>query len=124
MGASADGARETERLILQMFRTIDERDWTAFDRFFHPDVVYERPGYPAFSGIERLGRYYAEERVIAAGEHHLESIVVDGQRAGCFGRFVGTHRDGSPIDERFADAYELEGGKIRVRTSYFFRPAV
>jgi ketosteroid isomerase-like protein len=34
------------------------------------------------------------------------------------------HRDGSPIDERFADFYRLADDRITHRKSFFFRPAV
>lgn len=48
---------------------------------------------------------------------------MSGTHRSCCGRFVGVHRDGSPIDKRFADFYTLEDGRIRHRTSFFFRAA-
>lgn len=113
-----------QTLIHDLFRTIDSRDWDRLPDFFATDVVYERPGYPAFAGLERLGRFYREERVIAAGEHQLESVVIDGANAACRGRFIGVHKDGTPIDEMFADFYQLSGNRIAHRKSFFFRPAV
>jgi len=35
------------------------------------------------------------------------------------GRFVGVHKNGSAIDERFADAYTFENGKIRTASHIF-----
>jgi hypothetical protein len=62
--------------------------------------------------------------VIAEGTHQLASVVVEGDRAACWGRFVGRHRDGADIDVSFADFYELRNGRIRARRSFFYQPAV
>jgi ketosteroid isomerase-like protein len=113
-----------QTLIHELFRAIDTRDWDRLPEFFDADVVYERPGYEAFAGLERLGRFYRHERVIAAGEHHLEVVVFDGANAACWGRFTGVHKDGSAIDELFADFYRLAGDRIAHRKSFFYRPAV
>lgn len=108
----------------ELFRTIDSRDWSSLRGFLHPDVVYARPGYPPFEGIERVLAFYESERVIASGTHSLRSVVMSGNHGACCGRFVGTHRDGTAIDEEFADMYEFDGPLIVHRQSYFFRPAV
>jgi ketosteroid isomerase-like protein len=113
-----------ENIIGEMFRAIDAREWDRLPDFFAPGAVYERPGYEPFEGLERLDRFYRHERVIASGEHRLEAVLVDGGNAACRGRFVGVHRDGSPIDESFADFYRLADGRITHRRSFFFRPAV
>jgi ketosteroid isomerase-like protein len=87
-------------------------------------LLAERPGYECLVGLDQLMQFYRRVRVIASGTHLLEEIVGDDVRAACWGRFVGVHKDGSPIDERFADVYTLADGKITTRRSYFFRPAV
>ncbi|MBZ5521031.1 MAG: ester cyclase [Acidobacteriia bacterium] len=110
--------------IRNMFGTIDNREWTALERFFLKDLIYERPGYAPLVGYDRVLQFYREERVIASGRHLLEEIVLDGDSGACWGRFVGKHKNGSSIDERFADTYKFEQGKIKLRKSYFFRPAV
>jgi hypothetical protein len=107
-----------------MFRAIDSRDWRELPGFFDPEVVYERPGYDPFVGIDRLMTFYEKERVIAEGTHHLQSVLVDGDRAACWGRFVGKHRDGGDIGVTFADFHELRNGRIRARRSFFYPPAV
>ena len=112
-------------LIVELFRRVDSRDWDALKESFAEDAVYERPGYEPLQGRERVMHFYREERVIAAGDHHLEQIVSEGTNAACCGRFVGVHKNGSPIDERFADMYTFDGeGRIKTRRSFFFRPAV
>jgi branched-chain amino acid aminotransferase len=114
----------SENFVVELFRRVDSRDWEGLRESFAPDAVYERPGYEPLVGLERLLHFYREERVIAAGEHRLEHVVIDGDTAACWGRFVGIHKNGSPIDERFADCYTLEDGRIKTRRSFFFRPAV
>lgn len=110
--------------VHELFRRIDARDWEGLAASLHPEVVYERPGYEPLVGRERVLRFYREERVIAAGEHRLDRVLTDAESGACWGRFVGVHRDGSDIDERFADVYLLQDGRIRTRRSFFFRPAI
>jgi ketosteroid isomerase-like protein len=111
-------------LVHDLFRAIDTRDFERLREICHPEVTYERPGYEAFVGIERLLKFYREERVIASGEHHLTAVLVDDTHAACWGRFLGVHRNGSDIDVEFADTYEVEDGRIRRRKSFFYVPAV
>jgi ketosteroid isomerase-like protein len=112
---------ETVRLL---FKAIDESDWGMLRKLFHEDIVYERPGYPFLTGIDRVLEFYQHERIIADGKHHLERIIVDNQTMACWGRITGLLKDGKEVNEGFADVYECEGGKVKFRRSYFFRPAV
>lgn len=114
----------TPELIARLFETVDSRRWEGLKQFFCEEIVYERPGYAPLVGRERVEKFYTEERVIACGKHVLEAVVVNGSEGACWGRFIGQHKNGSPLDERFADCYTFEEGKIRTRKSYFFRPAV
>ncbi|MDT5270737.1 MAG: hypothetical protein QOH49_2923 [Acidobacteriota bacterium] len=111
-------------IVQQLFDAIDSSNWEALEKLFHPEVVYERPGYDPFSGRERVMRFYREERILASGRHKLESVVLDGENGACWGRFVGFKKDGAAVDERFADVYSFDEGRIKARRSYFFRPAV
>jgi hypothetical protein len=111
-------------LVHELFQAIDGRDFERLREVCHPDVTYARPGYEAFQGIERLLKFYREERVIASGNHLLRAALINDTHGACWGRFVGTHRDGSDIDVEFADTYELEDGKIRFRKSFFYQPSV
>lgn len=111
-------------VITELFRAIDSDDWDTLQAIFHPNIVYERPGYLSFTGIERLLQFYREERILAAGNHYIDHIVIDNDYGACWGRFIGIKKDGSPADELFTDVYSFEQGKIKTRRSYFFRPAV
>jgi ketosteroid isomerase-like protein len=51
-------------------------------------------------------------------------MTIDGNSADCTGHYVGVTRDGSPVDEGWADVYTFRDGKIRTRRSDFFRPAI
>jgi ketosteroid isomerase-like protein len=108
----------------EMFESIDASDWQSLVNFYHPNIVYERPGYAPLVGLERVLQFYREERIIAAGRHHIDGMVVERDAGACWGRLRGTLRDGSATDEQFADVYSFEDGKIRTRRSYFFRPAI
>lgn len=111
-------------LVTRLFGLVDSRDWNNLNQVFCDDITYERPGYEPLVGFERVAKFYREERVIASGKHHLEQVVLNEDCGACWGRFIGAHKDGSAIDERFADAYRFKDGKIKHRQSYFFRPAV
>jgi branched-chain amino acid aminotransferase len=114
----------TDDFVRRMFQIIDSRDWKNLQEVFCQDMTYERPGYEPLIGFERVERFYREERVIASGTHFLEGTIVNPGEGACWGRFIGVHKNGSSIDERFADAYTFENGKVKTRRSYFFRPAV
>ena len=51
--------------VLGMFAAIDGRDFDALERYFHPDVVYERPGYEPIRGLGSLLHFYREVRRIS-----------------------------------------------------------
>lgn len=111
-------------LIQNLFTAVDTSDWDAMLRIFHPDIVYERPGYSTFRGIDSVMHFYQHDRVLASGEHHLEHIVCMDNEGACWGRFIGFKKDGSRVDEGFADVHTFQDGQIKTRRSYFFRPAV
>lgn len=111
-------------LVHDLFQAIDTRSFERLRDICHSDVTYERPGYEAFVGIERLLKFYREERVIASGDHLLTAVVIDETHGACWGRFLGAHRNGSDIDVEFADTYEIEDGRILRRKSFFYKPAV
>lgn len=107
-----------------LFKVIDSASWMDLPRFFHPQIVYERPGYPPIVGIGKLFDFYSTTRIIAEGEHFLEGGLRDDGRAICWGHFNGWSKNGEALAERFADAYMLEDGMIRQRTTFFFRAAI
>ncbi|GAB3038471.1 nuclear transport factor 2 family protein [Oleiagrimonas citrea] len=107
-----------------MFDTIDSGSWKDLPRFFHPNVVYERPGYPPIEGLDALLDFYGRIRIIGEGKHTLDAALRETDRAICWGHFNGRSKDGKILAERFADAYELKDGLIRKRTTFFFRAAI
>lgn len=123
--SQAEGERLNHaNLIAKLFEKVDSREWEGLREIFCDDIVYERPGYEPLEGFERVQYFYRNERVVASGTHHIERTVGDREAAACWGRFIGLHKNGSKINERFADVYTLRDGKIHTRKSYFFRPAV
>ena len=111
-------------VILRLFETVDARRWDVLGEVFHPDVVYERPGYEPLRGFEAVKDFYQNRRVIARGRHIIEGMAIEKECGACWGRFEGAKKDDTPIDERWADVYTFADGKIRTRRSHFFRPAV
>jgi len=122
--AGAPSPSQGSDFVREMFKVIDGRDWASLENFFGKSMTYERPGYAPLVGYDRVLHFYREERVIASGQHLLDEIVMNSDGGACWGRFVGEHKNGSHIDEKFADTYKFEDGKIKLRRSYFFRPAV
>jgi len=110
--------------VLGMFDAIDGRDFDALGRYFHPDIVYERPGYEPIRGLDALLHFYREVRRIGGGRHHVEALVDDEEGAVAMGTFRGVLKDGAEANEPFADAYRFQDGRIAHRRTYFFRPAI
>lgn len=117
-------AHNPQAWLEAMFHAIDTATWGDFPQFFHPDVVYERPGYDDICGLDALLHFYRHVRIIGAGKHTLATALADDSHAICWGQFKGRSREGAELSERFADAYELKDGLIRKRTTYFFRAAI
>jgi ketosteroid isomerase-like protein len=89
-------------LVGRLFQVVDSRMWDELGEVFADDAVYERPGYPALEGLDRIRHFYEHERIIASG----------------------AAKDGAPLDEGFADTYLVRDGKIAYRRTYFYRPAI
>ena len=113
-----------KELIISLFDSIDSSNWELLVKHFDKDIIYERPGYSAIIGSDQLLHFYQHERVIAFGKHHIEQIVCEDQFGSCWGQFIGTHKNGSPINESFSDVYSFNKNKIVTRRSYFFRSAI
>lgn len=112
------------RWIEDMFAAIDAGDWAMLPVFFHPSMVYERPGYEPFVGRDRIMRFYREERVIQKGRHTLDGTIAENDRAAAWGRIDAVHSDGRSLTLGFADVYVFADAAIRLRRSHFFVPAV
>lgn len=107
-----------------LFHAIDTASWNDLPNFFHPDVVYERPGYEPINGMAALHDFYSGTRIIAEGKHSLDGGLRGTDQAICWGRFHGRSKSGDVLEERFADAYVLKDGLIKKRTTFFFRAAI
>lgn len=114
----------TKELIVTLFRAVDSSDWGLLVNCFDKNIIYERPGYQPLIGLDELLKFYQYERVVASGKHQVEHIVIEDNYGACWGQFIGLHKNGSQIDERFADVYSFENNKFKTRRSYFFRPAI
>lgn len=115
---------EHEARVRELFARIDDCDWEGLAELFDAEAVYERPGYAPLVGLPRLVQFYRRERQVASGKHELEGVVVDNDAAASWGGMRGTLKDGARADVRFAEIYLFAGGKIKLRRSYFFTPAV
>jgi ketosteroid isomerase-like protein len=111
-------------VILAYFRAVDERDFSKFVDIFHQEVVYERPGYATLAGLNALIAFYRYERILSSGCHTIEEVVVEEERGACWGRFIGTTKDGKSVDERFADVFTFQDGRIKTRVTFFYKPSV
>ncbi|MFJ8312813.1 MULTISPECIES: nuclear transport factor 2 family protein [unclassified Streptomyces] len=124
MSTQIPAPRTAERLVADLFAIIDERRWDDLPDVFALDCVYERPGYDPLTGLADIDHFYRHTRIISSGRHQVDRVVSDLGSAACWGRFTGRERSGQPLEEGFADAYLVRGGKIVHRTTYFFRAAI
>jgi len=114
----------TVNFIVSMFDCIDKAQYANLDRSFHRDVTYRRPGFPLIQGFDDLLDFYQRRRVIARGRHLLERVTADADSAVALGIFQGVLKDGTDVDEPFADAYAVNDGLIIDRRTYFFRKSI
>jgi ketosteroid isomerase-like protein len=113
-----------ELLITRMFTLIDRADWAELATCFHPEVTYERPGYEPLVGLDRLMRFYREERAILESHHTLDEVLQVADSGAAWGQVVGRLSTGGAFDLQFAEVYRFADGLIAARRSYFFTPAV
>jgi len=106
-------------LIIKMFQIIDGGEWRSLPSVLHFKVCYERPGYEAFIGIDRLMEFYQIERTISSGTHLIEKVLCDGNYGACWGRFTGRTKENAYIDVLFSEAYDFEEERIKMRRTYF-----
>ncbi|WP_426247589.1 nuclear transport factor 2 family protein [Nocardioides sp. LHG3406-4] len=115
---------EVEEFVRRYYTTVDTLGAVETVALFTPDAVYRRPGYAEMKGRDALAHFYGAERVIAGGQHTVESILADGASAAVRGTFRGVLRDGQDVEVGFADFMRFEYGLIADRTTYFYSPAV
>lgn len=120
----SDFPKTTEQVVREYYDAVDAGEIPALLDLFAADAVYHRPGYEPLRGRSEIEHFYRDDRVIVAGMHTIDDIVVDGDRAAVRGFFNGTLKDHSVAEEGFADFFVLEEGRIALRRTYFDRPAV
>lgn len=85
-----------------------------------PVAVYKRGSSPERMGMGRLRKFYEEERIIEAGHHELEQVVVYGQRGEVRGRLVGKLKsEDRQVNVEFCDRFEFLNGKVIHRVTSF-----
>lgn len=104
-----------------MFRAVDATDWDTVARYFHPEMIYHRPGFPELVSGAEVARFYREMRSIR-GDHRFEGFAIEPESGACWGRFVGHRKDGTPLDLEFADCYRFKDGLLWRRKSFFYVP--
>jgi uncharacterized protein len=122
--SAAASPLSAQAFVRDLFGAIDGQDWSALPDFFTQDCRYERPGYEPILGLPALLRFYTHERIIASGQHFVEKVAIAEDAIVCWGRFVGESRGGRGLDEVFTDVYDLDADRIRLRRTFFFRPAI
>lgn len=116
---------DLRRSVQGYYDALDTGDMEAVLEFFGGDVLYMRPGYERFVGIERLREYYHDSRKLGEGRHVVRAILVDGQRAAAHGTWEGQLKDGSRATQGFGAFFTFDAnGRITEHTTYFFTPAV
>ena len=108
--------------ILELVDIIDQNRWQDLRTVLAPDCVIERPGSEPLVGLERIERFYREERPIASGLHKIDHAVADTEAGACWGTFNGTTKAGGSVEARFADTFTLKAGLITSRTTYVHGP--
>lgn len=112
------------QIVHNMFSIIDCRAFERLHEVFHPEVVYQRPGFPDIQGITELIHFYQQVRIVKDGVHTIRNLVCEGENLVCIGEFSGVSAEGKSLATRFSDVYGLKNGKIALRETYFFKPYI
>jgi steroid Delta-isomerase len=112
-----------EALIRRYYELVDSGDVPTMVALFQPDATYCRPGYPELTGHAAITHFYAHQRKFRAGAHTLTAVLQDRDRVAVHGEFRGELHDGSTMELRFADFFEIGAdGRFARRDTYYFAP--
>jgi ketosteroid isomerase-like protein len=90
---------------------------------FRPDATYSRPGYPDLVGHGDITDFYTRRRKFRSGSHALTAVLQDAECVAVHGSFRGELHDGTPMELRFADFFEIGAdGRFSRRDTYYFAP--
>ena len=106
-------------MVEALLTAIDHKDWDSLAKLLCEDSVYEVHGFTPYRGKKEILDYYENIRPIQTGVHTIESIYQGEDAVVCCGVFVGTKKDGSRVDIRFADELKFDNYKISQRQVYF-----
>ena len=116
---------DAQSIVRRMFEAIDARAWDRFEDIFQTGVAYFRPGYPPMNGLPELVRFYRNERIIAEGEHRLESVIIgEAGQIASWGHFSGVTRSGEKVSQDFSEIYDVVDGRVAQRRTFFYCPAI
>lgn len=116
---------ELRRSVQGYYDALDAGDTEAVLDFFSGDVLYMRPGYDRFVGMDKLREYYENSRKLGQGRHILRTIIVEGQQAAAHGTWEGETKDGSRVTQGFAALFAFgTHDRITEHTTYFYTAAV
>jgi ketosteroid isomerase-like protein len=112
-----------ENLIRRYYSCVDRNDVDGLVALFHNDAVYRRPGYPEMKGRDAMAAFYRGGRKFRAGSHDFTAVLDTGTHVAVHGEFHGELHDGTPMDLRFADFFEVGAdGLFARRDTYYFAP--
>ncbi|MFJ6163484.1 nuclear transport factor 2 family protein [Micromonospora orduensis] len=111
--------------VLRYYALVDAGDIEALVSLFSHNAEYARPGHVLLCGRAALESFYRDTRVIADGEHRLDTILAEGNQVAVHGSFRGHLRSGDEVAVRFADFFVLTSENLFARRdTFFFEPSV
>lgn len=125
-------------IVRQHYGDMNDGQWERTAELFRDDVVSELPGSPPLRGIEP---FLAYGRVFATAfpdiDMQVRSAVESGDHIVVEGTFAGTHTGplatpdgnevpptGKRVEFTFADAFDVQDGKISAHRVYFDQMAL
>lgn len=102
-----------QQLLRDLFAAIDARDAGRFVGFLTDDAVFRFGSAPPVAGRDAI-RHAVDEffDTIAGLSHSLANLLASGRTLICEGEVMYTRHDGSTVTLPFADAFELDDGRI------------
>ncbi len=115
---------DSSSLVFKLYEVVDSENWNEFHDIFDENVVYKRPGYPRFNGLDELINYYKNDRIISRGKHEIINLVSADNKIVVYGLFKGNSKTGEELELEYSDYFELCENKLNYRKTYFHTPLV
>ena len=109
---------DTREIVTKYFEYVNDGKWDEYLALFDDKVVMEEQLMGRMEGIEALAHGIEALRNAPKFQNHPLQVVVEGDRAMAVWHIETMAPDGTPIDAKGVNYYEIANGKIAYFSNY------